>query len=59
MITITPADALVLCGAFMTVLGLVEPTKLLTKMRMDAATLVVAGVLVALVGFILSVFIGR
>lgn len=59
MITITPAEALILCGVFMAVLGLVEPTKLLTKMRMDAATLVVAGVLVALFGMTLSVFIGR
>lgn len=54
---ISPAEALVMAGVVQAILGLVEPTKLLTRLRMDAATLVISGVILAMVGFALSVFL--
>ncbi len=56
--SISPADAVVIISVAMGAFGMLAPEKALAWQKLDAPTLVTAGVIVALVGFALKVVLG-
>jgi hypothetical protein len=57
VINISVADAVILVGAIQATLGLLEPTAILQRLKLDAATLVVSGVVVGVIGLFLKVIL--
>ena len=55
---ISPADAVIIIGVAMGAFGMLAPEKALAWQKLDAPTLVTAGVIVALIGFALKVVLG-
>ena len=55
---ISPADAVIIIGVVMGAFGMLATEKVLAWQKLDAPTLVTAGVIVALVGFALKVVLG-
>ena len=55
---ISPADAVIIIGVAMGAFGMLAPEKALAWQKLDAPTLVPAGVIVALIGFALKVVLG-
>ena len=56
--SISPADAIIIVGVVMGVLGMTAPDKVLKWQELNAPTLVTAGVIIALVGLALKVVLG-
>ncbi|KKL28232.1 hypothetical protein LCGC14_2377190 [marine sediment metagenome] len=55
---ISAADAVIIIGVAMGAFGMLAPEKALAWQKLDAPTLVTAGVIVALIGFALKVVLG-
>ena len=55
LITLTPADAVIVVGVLMGAFGMIAPEKALKWQELDAPTLVTVGVIIALVGLALKV----
>ena len=58
MITLTPADAVIVVGVVMGAIGMTAPERALKWQELDAPTLVTVGVIVALIGLALKVISG-
>ncbi|KKM26829.1 hypothetical protein LCGC14_1580790 [marine sediment metagenome] len=58
MITLTPADAVIVVGVVMGAIGMTAPDKVLKWQELDAPTLVTVGVIVSFIGLALRVVLG-
>ena len=58
MISISPAEAVIIVGVIQGFLGLGAPSKLLAWQKLDATTLTITGVFVGLIGLALKVVLG-
>lgn len=58
MISISPADAIIIVGVVQGLLGLAAPDKLLAWQRLNATSLVVTGIIIGFVGLALKVVLG-
>ena len=58
MISISPADAVIIVGVVQGFMGLAAPTRLLAWQNFSAPTLTVVGMFVALIGLALKVVFG-
>lgn len=58
MISLSPADAVIIVGVVQGFIGLVAPDKLLVWQRLNGTSLVVTGVFVSFVGLALKVAFG-
>ncbi len=57
-IVISPADAVIIVGVVMGAFGMLATEKVLAWQKLDAPTLVTAGVITAFIGLALEVILG-